>query len=156
MTRTLFTGIGILVLLAVGAQAQGQTEELKCTNETLKGTYGVFLSGSRPAPSVPVGLPGYVGQLEQVIGTVIQIMDGKGGFTQVDNVKGTISGFVPDRPGKGTYTVNPDCSVISIVSPAPGLQIITKGVIVDGGKEIRGFTVTPEAINLTVTSRRMN
>ena len=117
---------------------------------------GVFLSGTRPAPSVPVGQPGYVGQLEQVIGTVIQIIDGKGGFTQVDNLKGSISGFAPDRPGKGTYTVNPDCSFISVVSPAPGIQIITKGVIVDGGKETRGFTVTPDTVNLGIISRRMN
>jgi hypothetical protein len=127
-----------------------------CSNETLRGSYGLLLSGTRPAPSVPPGQPGFVGQFEQVYGSVVQIFDGKGNFTQVDNVKGTISGITPDRPGKGTYTVNPDCSLTQIVSPAPGLEITSKGVIVDGGKEFRQNTITPDTINVTAIGRQMN
>jgi hypothetical protein len=127
-----------------------------CSNETLKGSYGLLLSGSRPAPSVAAGQPGFVGQFEQVYGSVVQIFDGKGNFTQVDNVKGSISGITPDRPGKGTYTVNADCSVTQIVSPAPGIQITSKGVIVDGGREFRQNTISPDAINVTAIGRQMN
>jgi hypothetical protein len=127
-----------------------------CSTETLKGTYGLAIGGTRPAPFVPVGSPGYVGQMEQVLGTVVQIFDGKGTFTQVDNVKGTISGIVPDRPGRGTYTVNADCSVTQVVSPPGQAQIISKGVIVDGGREFRQNTVTPESFMISATGRKSN
>ena len=127
-----------------------------CGNETLQGSYGLLISGSRLAPSIPVGQPGYVGQVEQVVGSVIEIFDGKGNFTQVDNVKGSLSGITPDRPGKGTYTVNPDCSYTLFVSPFPGLIIVSKGVIVDGGKEFRQFTVIPDSFNITAIGRKIN
>jgi hypothetical protein len=140
-----------LLACAVCAQAQ----EAKCSNETLKGAYGLSLSGIGPAPFVPPGRPGFVGQLEQLNGVVIQIFDGKGNFTQVDNVKGTVSGYVPDNPGKGTYTVNPDCSMIQTVNPAPGVTIVSRGVIVDGGKEFRQFTITPEAVNVVTVGRQI-
>lgn len=148
--------LGTTVILALAVCAQGQTEDnSKCGNDTLKGAYGVQLSGTRPAPFVALGGPGYVGQMEQVIGFDILVFDGKGNFTQVDNIKGTVSGFPPDRPGKGTYVVNPDCSVITTIQPAPGVTVVTKAVIVDGGKEYRGFTVSPEAINITFVGRQI-
>src|SRR5882724_6757275 len=111
--------LGTTVLLALACCGQAQTEETKCSTEMLKGTYGIQVSGTRPAPFVTPGRPGFAGQLEQVIGTVIQVFDGKGNFTQVDNLKGTVSGFIPDRPGKGTYVVNSDCSMIETIQPAP-------------------------------------
>ena len=154
MKRQVVLNIGVLLAFAAGAQAQ--TEEPKCALETLKGAYGVLLTGTGPAAAVAPGQAGFVGQIQQVVGIVVLVYDGKGNFTQVDNVKGTVSGLVPDRPGKGTYTVNPDCTTTGTVNPAPGIFIITKGVIVDGGREFRGFVVTPEANNLTVVGRKIN
>jgi hypothetical protein len=130
--------------------------EGSCSNDTLKGAYGLILSGTRPAQSVPAGQPGFVGQLEQVYGSVVQVFDGKGNFTQVDNVKGAISGITPDRPGKGTYTVGADCSLTQQVNPGPGIFIVSKGVIVDGGKEIRTNTITPDTINVNSVGRKVN
>ena len=156
MKRTLIAYISGLLLLAGAAGAQDPSEEPKCSQETLKGSYGLQLRGTRPAPSVPVGLPGFVGQMESVLGAVVQTFDGKGNFTQVDNVKGTISGIAPDRPGKGTYSVNPDCSVTQTVSPVPGVLIVSKGVIVDNGKEFRQFTVSPAPFNITAIGRKIN
>ena len=154
MKTNLLKSAGCLLLLGLSVQAQ--TEEPKCTNETLKGSYGLLLTGSRPTPVVPPGQAGYVGQMEQVAGIVVQTFDGKGNFTQVDNVKGTISGLAPDRPGRGTYTVNPDCSVTQVVMPMPGLQVVSKGVIVDGGKEFRQVTVSPDLINVVTLGRKIN
>jgi hypothetical protein len=128
-----------LLTCALGAVSQS-TDQPSCSNATLIGSYGLQISGTRPAPFVAPGGPGFVGQFENVLGTVIQIFDGKENFTQVDNVKGNVAGLVPDRPGKGTYTVNPDCSVTQVVSPPGQAQIISKGVIVDGGKEFRQNT----------------
>jgi hypothetical protein len=139
-----------------GISESAQTVDQPCSNETLIGAYGLAIGGTRPAPFVPEGKPGYVGQFEQVLGTVIQIFDGKGTFTQVDNVKGTVAGLVPDRPGKGTYTVNPDCSETQIVSPPGQAQIMSKGVIVDGGKEFRQNTVSPDFFAISAIGRKMN
>ncbi len=94
--------------------------------------------------------------MEQVLGSVVQIFDGKGSFTQVDNVKGTVAGIIPDRPGKGTYTVNPDCSLTQVVSPPGQADITSKGVIVDGGREFRQNTITPDSFMISTIGRKMN
>lgn len=126
-----------------------------CGLDTLRGAYGLQISGTRPAPFVAPGGPGYVGQFEQIIGTVVQTFDGKGTFTQVDNVKGTIAGIVPDRPGRGTYSVNPDCSITQIVMPPGQTPIMSKGVIVDGGKEFRTNTITPDSFLIMTYGRKI-
>jgi hypothetical protein len=157
MNRIKFAAFaGLTILMAAAANAQTTEEPKACTNETLKGAYGVIITGTRPAPSVPVGQPGFVGQFEQVQGSIVQVFDGKGSFTQVESQKGTTSGTVLDRAGRGVYTVNADCSVTVTVSPAPGVQIVSKGVIVDGGKEYRSVTVIPETISVQASGRRVN
>jgi len=138
-----------------GTSESFQSADQACGNETLKGAYGLQISGTRPAPFVAPGAPGFVGQFEQVLGSVIQIFDGKGNFTQIDNVKGTVAGIVPDRPGKGTYSVNADCSVTQVVSPPGQAQIVSKGVIVDGGKEFRQNTITPDAFMIMTVGRKI-
>ena len=71
-----------------------------------------------------------------------------------DNVKGTLSGIVTDRPGRGTYSVNANCTgTFSILRPDPLPPIVTRFVIVDGGKELRVVVVSPLA-NLTLAQGR--
>ncbi len=60
---------------------------------TLRGDYGGQIEGTRPAPG---------GLTESVIGVVIRTYDGQGNFSQIDNVKGSITGTVADRSGFGT------------------------------------------------------
>jgi hypothetical protein len=138
-----------------GISASAQTADQPCGNDTLMGAYGLQLSGTRGAPFVIPNSGWIAGQMEYVIGTVIQIFDGNGSFTQVDNVKGTISGIVPDRPGKGVYTVNPDCTLTQVVSPPGQAPITTKGVIIDGGKEFRQNTVSPDTFMIMAIGRKM-
>src|SRR5204863_9869550 len=109
-----------------GTTESAPTADPICSNETLKGAYGLAIAGTRPAPFVALGGQGFVGQFEQVLGTVIQIFDGQGNFTQVDNVKGSIAGIVPDRPGRGSYAVNPDCSESRVVGPPGQAQIVSR------------------------------
>lgn len=144
-----------------GAVFQGtaeiaQTVSQPCNNETLFGAYGLAIGGTRPAPFVGPGLPGFVGQNEQVLGTVIQIFDGQGTFTQVDNVKGSVAGIIPDRAGRGTYAVTPECSVTQVVTPPGQAPITSKGVIVDGGKEFRQNTISPDLFMISTIGRKMN
>ena len=91
------------VAASAGALADDQPGK-QCSDATLRGTYGIQMQGTRPSS------PG--GPVEAVIGVAIRYYDGTGGVVQTDNIKGAISGYVPDRPGFGTYRVNEDCSVV--------------------------------------------
>jgi hypothetical protein len=116
-----------------------------CSDATLRGTYGIQMQGTRPAP----------GGTETVIGVVVRRYDGSGGVTQVDNIKGSITGIVPDRPGAGTYQVFEDCSAVVDFEPAPGILIQERLVIVDHGRELRSITVLPAQVMVTSTQIRM-
>jgi hypothetical protein len=140
------------LLMAASLQAQPAREPLApitpfgldagdCTNETLKGTFGLTLSGTRPAP--PTQPPGTI---EQVIGIVIQTFNGDGTFSQVSTDKGSISG-VATRSGSGTYLVNEDCTGTTTLNiqglPFP---IVNNFVLANHGKEIRAFVASPQAV----------
>jgi hypothetical protein len=94
--------------------------------------------------------------IESVIGVVIRHYDGQGQFTQVDNVKGSITGMVPDRPGFGTYQVNEDCSAVVQFEPFPGLLLEERLVIVDDGNEIRSMTSLPPSVMVTGVHTRID
>ena len=95
--------LGLISIAGALCAADGKPEP--CSLATMKGEWGMVVSGIRPsAPNGP---------LEQFVGTLIRRYDGNGGFTQVDNVHGAISGHIPDRPGKGTYILNPDCTGVA-------------------------------------------
>ncbi len=157
----ILTTMALLTLSPSGLFADDNKDEgpTACTNETLKGSYGVSIIGVTPAASVLEKFPlSPVGTLEQFIGVVVHIFDGKGKFTQTDHVKGYLSGAVLDRPGAGTYSVKPDCSgTYSIFIPGLSFPVVVvRFVIVDGGKEFRGFVVTPQEAMTTANGRRMN
>ena len=93
----LFGSAGVLLLLAAGVQGSGtassdeQVAATHCGNATIRGTYGGNIQGTRPVPP-PLG-----GGTETVIGVVLRTYDGAGNFTQIDNVKGSVTGIEPDR-----------------------------------------------------------
>jgi hypothetical protein len=99
-------------------------------------------------------IPGGSGT-QAVIGVVIRTYDGAGNFTQVDNIKGSVTGIVPNREGFGTYQVSPDCSAIAQFVPGPGLSIEERMVIVDGGREVRTMTSSPAAVMVTAVHQRV-
>jgi hypothetical protein len=98
-----------------------------------------------------------VGTIEQILGVVVHTFDGNGKFTQVDNLKGYLSGITFDRPGGGTYSVNADCSgIYSIFIPGLSFPVVeVRFVIVDGGKEFRGVVVTPKEAMTIANGRKM-
>jgi hypothetical protein len=140
-----------VVLFAVVA---GQAQTL-CSNATLKGYYGVQITGTRPAPSVLSGIQATPGTIEAVAGVVVQIFDGAGGFTQIDNVKGSLSGITFDRPGGGTYSVNGDCSGTFTVLNAGLPPIVNRFVIVDNGQGFLTVVASPQAVMVTATGKKM-
>ena len=106
-----------------------RTEEMgsRCSDRTVKGTYGIQLQGTRPSS------PG--GPIESVVGVVIRTYDGRGAFTQIDNVKGSISGNVPIGRAmdlRGELRLHGH----DHIEPGPGIMIEERLVIVDGGGEL--------------------
>ena len=132
---------------AVNAAAQGDTT--LCSAATIRGTYGIHMQGTRPVP------PGLGGGMESVIGVVIRTYDGLGNVTQVDNVKGSVTGITPDRPGFGTYQVSVDCITTVEFEPTPGVILVEQLVIVEGGAEMRGIVVSPLAAMVTSVHKRI-
>jgi hypothetical protein len=118
-----------------------------CSEATIRGDYGIQIQGTRPAPG---------GQTESVIGVVLRTYDGRGSFSQVSNVKGSITGTVPDAQGFGTYEVNRDCAGRIQFFAAPGVVVEERLVIVDDGREIRTAVMAPAPVMITGVHQRIH
>ena len=142
--------------IAISAAAL-HADESNCTNQTIKGTFAVTIAGTRPAATVLPSVPGFPGMTEAVVGIAIQNFDGNGGFTQTDNVKGSLSGITQNRPGGGTYTVSPDCTGTYTVNiPGVPAPIVTRFVISDGGAAFTAVVVSPQPLMIAASGRRVN
>jgi hypothetical protein len=145
-----------LLLLVAGTQGSGagsnvgQDMGFPCTNGTLRGTYGIQMQGTVPVPPP-------VGGTQTLIGVVTRTYDGIGNFTQIDNIHGSVTGWVPNRPGSGTYQVNPDCAAATQFQPAPGAPVIEERVvIVDGGSQLYSVTVSPLPNMVSTVAKRID
>ena len=153
---TLLVSAGLL-LLVTGTQGSGPgaSGELgvgfPCTDATIRGTYGIHMQGTGPVPP-PLG-----GGIQSLVGVVTRTYDGMGNFTQIDNIHGSVTGWVPNRPGSGTYQVNPDCTFATQFVPGPGAPMIEeRGVIVELGNELHTATVTSMATMVSAHSQRID
>jgi len=154
MKQITILNLSVLLVLAATANAQPQ-DDGKCSNETLKGAYGGTIGGTRPAPFIIPGGFGAPGQLEQAVGLILWVFDGRGNFTESISGKGTISGPGLDVPVSGTYSVNANC--IGTVRPnVPGPPTEIRMIIVDGGKEFRTFVVSPQPTMVVGHARKVN
>jgi hypothetical protein len=142
-------GIGTLIacalllgpVLATGADTRDSwhDEGFACSNATLRGNYGFTITGIRPAAR---GLPQVA-----LVGSALTAFHGDGTFDQFDNlnVNSPEVRYQPDRPGTGTYSLNPDCSgTMSLTAGGVTLQLSI--TVVDHGREVRTAVVTPEVI----------
>jgi len=153
-SAALLVSAGVLLLFVAGIQGSGPAPsaagDIQCSNATLRGTYGIQMRGTGPVP------PPQGGGTQDLIGVVIRTYDGLGNFTQIDNVKGSVTGWVPDRPGSGTYQVNRDCTAVTYFVPGPGAPPIEERVvIVDAGRETYSMTATPAPLMVTTVGKRI-
>jgi hypothetical protein len=142
--------IGIAGLAAAGPDDDGREPRGRaraCGLATLRGAYGIHLQGSRPSG------PG--GPMEVVTGVVLRVYDGRGHFTQRDNVKGSVTGIVPDRPGAGTYEVDENCTGITRFDPGNGVVIEERLVIVDDGRTVHSIVASPQPVMMTAEHTRV-
>jgi hypothetical protein len=141
----LIVSVGSWIGSRGSAYAQGAATP-GCTDATIRGTYGIQMQGTIPGP----------GGSQAAIGVAVRTYDGAGGFTQIDNLKGALTGIVPDRPGAGTYQVNEDCTAVMLLQPGPGVFIEERVVIVDHGNELRSITANPPPIMISAVARRID
>ena len=150
----LLVSAALLLVLVSGSQGSGERSSagaFECTNATIRGDWGTQMQGTAPVPP-PLG-----GGIQNVVGVVTRTYDGMGNFTQIDNIHGSVTGWVPNRPGSGTYQVNPDCTFATQFVPGPGAPVIEeRGVIVELGKELRSVTVTPMTSMVSTHSQRID
>jgi hypothetical protein len=136
----------ILAFAAAGTAAADKERRIACSDSLVRGTYGLQLHGTNLAPG---------GVQQALIGVVIRHYDGAGVVVQWDNVKGTVTGLVPNRYASGTYQVNDDCTVDITFNPAPGVLLVERAVIVDGGTELLSIVVSPATTMVTAVHRRI-
>jgi hypothetical protein len=139
-------GIGGARVIGADGQNDGRGRSKRCSEATVRGDYGIQIQGTRPAPG---------GLTEAVIGIVLRTYDGEGNFSQVSNLKGSITGTNPDSQSFGTYEVNHDCTGIIRFEPLPGVVIEERMVVVDNGREIRAAVMTPTAVVITSVHQRI-
>jgi hypothetical protein len=117
----------IIVPALSGAAWAGGSDDLGCSNATLKGAYAFSVLTVAPAPGVVVGL-----------GT----FDGRGGFTQTDypGNGGTDLGLDEQfRTGQtGSYTVNRNCTGFMTINLGATVGVTENAfVISNGGNAVR-------------------
>lgn len=131
MRRSVITfAIVTSVMILAAGHIQAQTEDWRCNNELIRGTYGFTVQGTKLGGLGPTG---------QQIGVAITEFDGKGNLSQIDTV--TIDGKVvadfTHTPATGTYKVNPNCTGIFTIDFTDGRPPVTTAfMVVYGGAEI--------------------
>lgn len=149
---TLAAGAALVLALSVIGPAAGSVESAqarkqRCTDDTIRGSYGFILTGTHG-----IG-PGVT---EPVIGTGIITYDGRGGFQIVDNIHGEATPPIIDRVMTGTYEVAPNCTGTStIFLPYAPFDIHTTFVVVDGGQEVLTAVMSPQPAMVTSRARRI-
>ena len=144
---TVAVGIGGARVIGADGQDDERGRSKPCSEATVRGDYGIQIQGTRPAPG---------GLTEAVIGIVLRTYDGEGNFSQVSNLKGSITGTNPDAESIGTYDVNPDCTGIIRFQAPSGALIEERLVVVDNGREIRAAVMAPTAVVITSVHQRIH
>ena len=144
---TVAVGIGGARVIGANGQDDERGRSKSCSEATVRGDYGIQIQGTRPAPG---------GLTEAVIGIVHRTYDGEGNFSQVSNLKGSITGTNPDSQSVGTYEVSPDCTGIIRFQAPSGALIEERLVVVDNGREIRAAVMVPTAVVITSVHQRIH
>jgi hypothetical protein len=144
MKQSVMTVALPVALLFLTVSFSSAQDDQSCSKASLKGSYGFQINGS---------IPGIL-----AIGGVARVVfDGQGNFTQTDDVQIIVSGQAPlvilDRPGSGTYTVNPDCTGTETLN-AGGQVHHSRLVLVNHGKKIFDLSSDPGVVLTGVGERQ--
>jgi uncharacterized membrane protein len=127
-----------------GVAAQDDRDGRECSENTLRGNYGLVGTGTRGIGA---------GTTEPFVTVSMVTYDGNGAFTAVGVSHGQTTG-VRGGPVSGTYYVNPDCTGGQITN-IPGIPPLEDNfVVVDNGQELRTVVVSPQGTIATANLRR--
>lgn len=140
------TVLGVTAALTLARPATAAASKV-CSNDTLRGDYGLLVSGVRGiGPDTT----------ESFVGTGVRRYDGNGQFTGVDNAHGQVTGAQRNVPVSGTYEVNADCSGTSrIFFPGAPFPVETAFVVVGDGDEVKDLVMAPRTNLVTAVLRRV-
>ena len=116
----------VAIILFTSALAASNLRQ--CSNETLKGSYGLYADGT----VIGVGPNAVI---------AIFTYDGQGNLTGTGTSK--VNGNVSHFTLTGTYAVDGDCNVSDTVLFPSGATAMHEYVIVDSGKEFYFLNTTP-------------
>jgi hypothetical protein len=144
------TAAGLAVTLALSfprsVKADDDGRDRACGNSSLRGDYGILVSGIRAAGP---------GRTETFVATALRTYDGNGAFTQIDNSHGQLTGAALDRQETGTYQVSADCSgTATLLVPGVPFPIESAFVIVDRGREVDEAVMSPQPNIVTAIQHR--
>jgi len=141
-TIALTFALAAVMGFALGMAPAANAYNRGCTAETLRGTFANSGSGFTTSP--PAAGP--------FTGVLAETYDGKGGVTSAGTI--SVNGTAIPVTGKGTYTVNPDCSGSYTVQLSPiGATGHYFFVILDSGNGF-AFVCTDPGFVFSGTSRR--
>jgi hypothetical protein len=123
-----------LLTFAVVASSTLTAHASACSNSTIQGTYAFTIHGTL---FLPDGSTLLIDGIDKVT------FDGKGNFTQVDAVA-TNGILTPGwRPGKGSYSVKPDCTGTQtiVISGLPDLHL--QFIVAQSGNTIHQVVTDP-------------
>ena len=130
---------------AVRAQEDGGNR--RCSNASIRGSYGVIFSGVGAITGPP----------ESFVAEGTRVFDGTGGFVATATFHGVATGILRADPAEGIYAVNSDCtgtSTLFVRTTQGVVEIKTDFVIVDNGKGIYAVVTSPPPNVVTETMRR--
>jgi hypothetical protein len=134
--RVMTVALPIALIVLSGTLKATAQDDQSCTDASLQGSYGFQVTGSIP-------------NVFAIGGVARVLFDGQGNFTQSDDVQILASGQAPvvilDRPGSGTYTVNPDCTGSETLN-AGGRVSHSRFVLVNHGKEVFDISSDPGVV----------
>jgi len=144
------TGAGVLAaLLGVAVPppvaAHDDDQSAPCTNASLRGDYGILVSGVRGTPT---------GVEESFVGTALHSYDGQGKFVGFDNTQGELTSSV-NRHVEGSYYIRPDCTGVTWMTVGP-VTITTNIVVVDRGREVEETVTAPAGNRVTAVQHRIH
>ena len=146
----LLIAAGLAVMAGVALSRQAAAQEARhdepCDDGTLRGQYGVLVTGVRAIGPAST---------EQFVAVGVRTFDGTGQFTDVASFHGAVLPAFRGGHVSGTYHVNPDCTGTSIFQlRAPFPTIESDFVIVDHGRRINEAVMSPQPNIVTAVYQR--
>ena len=122
----------------------------RCTEATIRGTYGIQMQGTNPVPP-PLG-----GGIQTSSAWWCGPMMATARSIRSTTSRALSPASCLTAPATEPYQVNDDCSGVTLFQPGPGITLEERMVIVDHGNEIRTIVSSPQAVMISTVQKRIH